>query len=137
MTEDKRFIMIKSNGLYVPIDEQQQYNFSGLKDESDCMRIINVLNILYDMKIENEKIANYLLEENEQLKKEVDFYKYFQKGTRELKRENKQLKEKLKRCRNWINSDKDDYELVLAFIKNKGYSLKDVLEYERELKKDD
>ena len=137
MTEDKRFIMIKSNGLYVPIDKQQQYNFSGLEDESDCMRIINVLNILYDMKVDNEKIANYLLEENEQLKKEVDFYKYFQKGTRELKRENKQLKEKLKRFRDWINSDKDDYELVLAFIKNKGYSLKDVLEYERGLKKDD
>ena len=50
-----------------------------------------------------------------------------------LAEENEQLKEELKRCRNWINSDKNDYELTLAFIKNKGYSLKDVLEYEKEL----
>ena len=52
----------------------------------------------------------------------------------ELNNENKHLKQKLKRCRNWLNSDKYDYELTLAFIKNKGYSLKDVLEYEKELK---
>ena len=51
-----------------------------------------------------------------------------------LEKENEQLIDDLKRCRNWINSDKDDYELTLAFIKNKGYSLKDVLEYEKELK---
>lgn len=50
-----------------------------------------------------------------------------------LQNENEQLKKELKRCRNWINSDKNDYELTLAFIKNKGYSLKDVLEYEKEL----
>ena len=43
------------------------------------------------------------------------------------------LKKELKRCKDWINSDKNDYELTLAFIKNKGYSLKDVLEYEKEL----
>ena len=53
---------------------------------------------------------------------------------KELKEENEQLIYDLKRCRDWINSDKDDYELTLAFIKNKGYSLKDVLEYEKELK---
>lgn len=53
-----------------------------------------------------------------------------------LSDENEQLKQQLKRCRDWINSDKDDYELTLAFIKNKGYSLKDVLEYEKELKND-
>ena len=47
--------------------------------------------------------------------------------------ENESLKAELKRCRDWINSDKNDYELTLAFIKNKGYSLKDVLEYEKEL----
>ena len=47
--------------------------------------------------------------------------------------ENEQLKKELKRCRNWLNSDKNDYNLTLAFIKNKGYSLKDVLEYEKRL----
>jgi len=112
MTENKRFGMIKSeiSGLYVPIDEQKSYNFFGLEDEYDCMRIVDALNNLYDMKVENGKIASAYLKENEQLKQE------------------------LKRCRNWLNSDKNDYELTLAFIKNKGYSLKDVLEYEKELK---
>ena len=59
---------------------------------------------------EIEKLVNHLLNQNEELKKE------------------------LKRCKDWINSDKNDYELTLAFIKNKGYSLKDVLEYEKELR---
>ena len=69
-------------------------------------------------------LINSQHEEKEQLKQE----------NKELKAENEELKEDLKRCRNWINSDKDDYELTLSFIKNKGYSLKDVLEYEKELK---
>ena len=51
-----------------------------------------------------------------------------------LNDENEQLKKELKRCRDWLNSDKNDYQLTLAFIKSKGYSLKDVLEYEKELK---
>ena len=51
-----------------------------------------------------------------------------------LNDENEQLKKELKRCRYWLNSDKYDYQLTLAFIKSKGYSLKDVLEYEKELK---
>ena len=50
-----------------------------------------------------------------------------------LYEENEQLKKELKRCRDWLNSDKNDYQLTLAFIKSKGYSLKDVLEYEKEL----
>ena len=52
----------------------------------------------------------------------------------DLLNENEELKEELKRCRDWLNSDKNDYQLTLAFIKSKGYSLKDVLEYEKELK---
>ena len=52
----------------------------------------------------------------------------------QLSDENEQLKQELKRCRCRLNSDKNDYQLTLAFIKNKGYSLKDVLEYEKELK---
>ena len=58
----------------------------------------------------------------------------YHEENKELIKENEELKEELKRCRNWINSDKNDYELTLSFIKNKGYSLKDVLEYEKELK---
>ena len=38
-----------------------------------------------------------------------------------LSEENEQLKKELKRWKDWINSDKNDYELTLAFIKNKGY----------------
>ena len=52
----------------------------------------------------------------------------------DLLNENEQLKKELKRCKDWLNSDKYDYQLTLAFIKNKGYSLKDVLEYEKERK---
>ena len=51
----------------------------------------------------------------------------------DLLNENEQLKKELKRCRDWLNSNKNDYQLTLAFIKSKGYSLKDVLEYEKEL----
>ena len=43
----------------------------------------------------------------------------------------KRLNKELKRCREWINSDKNDYELTLAFIKSKGFSLQDVLNYEK------
>lgn len=48
---------------------------------------------------------------------------------KQLEKENEQLKKDLKRCREWINTDKYDYETTLAFIKSKGYSLKDVLKY--------
>ena len=51
----------------------------------------------------------------------------------DLLNENEQLKKELKRCRDWLNSNKNDYQLTLAFIKSKGYSLKDVLEYEKKL----
>ena len=47
----------------------------------------------------------------------------------ELADENEQLKSELKRCKEWLNSDKYDYQTTLAFIKSKGYSLQDVLEY--------
>ena len=71
---------------------------------------------LRELNIEFKRINNKLKKEN-----------------KELKAENEDLKDDFKRCRNWLNSDKYDYELTLAFIKNKGYSLKDVLEYEKEL----
>ena len=46
--------------------------------------------------------------------------------------ENEQLKQELKRCRCRLNSDKNDYQLTLAFIKSKGYSLKDVVRWKNE-----
>lgn len=49
-----------------------------------------------------------------------------------LSKENKQLKSDLKRCKNFLNSDENDYQLALAFIRSKGYSLQDVLDYEKE-----
>ena len=62
----------------------------------------------------------------------VDFYELWE-FLNKLNDENEQLKKELKICRDWLNSDKNDYQLTLAFIKSKGYSLKDVLEYEKEL----
>ena len=54
----------------------------------------------------------------------------------EQEKEIQRLEKELKRCREWINSDKNDYELTLAFIKNKGFSLQDVLNYEKTLRKE-
>lgn len=53
------------------------------------------------------------------------------KKNNELKERIKELEKELQRCREWINSDKNDYELTLSFIKSKGFSLKDVLNYEK------
>ena len=39
-----------------------------------------------------------------------------------------------KRIKELSDENEQDYQLTLAFIKNKGYSLKDVLEYEKELR---
>ena len=69
---------------------------------------------------------NWLKEEELEEHMNVQYTKYSA-----LKKENKQLKKELERCKEWINSDKNDYELTLAFIKSKGYSLRDVLEYEK------
>ena len=84
-------------------------------------------------------VLNDYEKENEQLKQfNSQFAKVNREGVKKvqkLAKENEQLKKELKRCRDWLNSDKNDYQLTLAFIKNKGYSLKDVLEYEKELKK--
>ena len=71
---------------------------------------------------------DYIADSQQSFKK-VDLY-----DCCDLLNENEQLKKELKRCRDWLNSDKNDYQLTLAFIKSKGYSLKDVIEYEKELK---
>ena len=108
MTE-KRFGMIKSkiSGLYIPIDEQKYYNFSGFEDEYDCMRIVNALNNLYDMKVVNGKIASAYLKENEQLKKENE----------ELKQELKGMEELLKSYRKTIKHNAE----LLADATSNGY----------------
>lgn len=111
--------------------------------------------VAYVNSVDGFRIANKLTtlaEENEHLKSRVDYlgrkierernstHKQYAKWEKEaetkikeLSEENEQLKKELKRCRDWLNSDKNDYQLTLAFIKSKGYSLKDVLEYEKEL----
>lgn len=90
------------------------------EDALNVFEMIEELNYLNDC-------YNNLIDDNTEYVAEIN----------QIHKKNEQLKEELKRCRNWINSDKNDYELTLAFIKNKGYSLKDVLEYEKELKKND
>lgn len=70
----KRFGMIQSeiSGLYVPMDSWRIYNFRGMKNEYDCMRIVNVLNDLHDMRIEKEELVRQYLKENRILKTEND-----------------------------------------------------------------
>lgn len=77
------------------------------------------------------RLKNKELQEEIKLLKPTNAEQYEQ--IVQLQKENEYLKKQLKRFKDWINSDKYDYELTLAFIKNKGYSLKDVLEYEKEL----
>ena len=45
----------------------------------------------------------------------VDFYELWE-FLNKLNDENEQLKKELKRCRDWLNYDKNDYQLTLAFI---------------------
>ena len=54
------------------------------------------------------------------------------KALSKLQKENEQLKQELKRRRSRLKSDKNDYQLTLAFIKSKGYSLKDVVRWKNE-----
>lgn len=95
------------------------YMFDGFEDngkEMSPQEVEETLNRFQESSIEDYKKIKQLETEN-----------------KKFKVENEHLQKELKRCKNWINSDKYDYELTLAFIKNKGYSLKDVLEYEKEL----
>lgn len=80
-----------------------------------------------------ERVVDLLNEQHEQIERLKGNFKALDEVKCELADENEQLKKELKRCRDWLNSDKNDYQLTLAFIKSKGYSLKDVLEYEKEL----
>ena len=98
---------------------------------ASLLEIVNELNGLAEENYDNKAMIEFLSTENTQIMNELKTRTQIQ---HQLEEENEQLKEELKRCRDWINSDKNDYELTLAFIKNKGYSLKDVLEYEKELK---
>lgn len=97
---------------------------SSVTDTKDEMEDLCLL--LNELNDENEKLKIFLKAVNEELDLANRDYDI-------LEEENEQLKKELKRCRDWLNSDKNDYQLTLAFIKSKGYSLKDVLEYEKEL----
>ena len=94
--------------------------------EPNCANARSVLHLLNELSDNNPNEERHWY-----LKKMLD---KSWKQYHEQKDENEQLKKELKRCRDWLNSDKNDYQLTLAFIKSKGYSLKDVLEYEKELK---
>ena len=68
-------------------------------DEYDGNLFDNKMNTFYHIEDSDENIEvlcdrlNWLVEENEQLKQKVSFYKYFQKDARELEKENEQLKQ--------------------------------------------
>ena len=111
---------------------EKRFFYSDMKERRSPPCIIDMKGMRYCNLQEVVKPLNKLSDENEQLKKDATILVY---SNQEYRWENEQLKKELERCKDWINSDKNDYELTLAFIKNKGYSLKDVLEYEKELKK--
>ena len=114
---------------------------SGVSDGKEKLTVDECCNLLNTLNDENEKLKQsyaklkhrHSLLHDVCIEAECD-RDWYQKDVSSLEKENEQLKKELKRCKDWINSDKNDYELTLAFIKNKGYSLKDVLEYEKELK---
>jgi len=95
MTE-KRFGIIKTKtyGLYVPVDKMEVYNFSGFESEFDCIRVVNALNNLEEKRRENGKIACKYLEENEQLKHEVNYLQDRLDDYVLVEKENKELQGK-------------------------------------------
>jgi len=111
MTENKRFGMIKTqfNGLYVPIDEWDQFIFSSFESELDCMRIVNALNYLHEGAMNNGRIASELLNAKEQLEKE-----------------NKELKDKL------FEAEKD-YLIETADISDKLYLDEEIRKLKKEV----
>lgn len=122
---EKRFKLMYINEQYISANIFDNKTFIASVDIGGEL-LVELLNILHD---ENEQLQSFK-EQN------IREYTKLKKVCNECKKENEQLKQQLKRCKDWINSDKYDYELTLAFIKNKGYSLKDVLEYEKELKRE-
>ena len=121
------------------IDNDMDFNDKVGNYELNCIRD-NENKTFYFIadSIENVQLfvkrLNELHEENKKLKQVNEMLQMdFAMTERNLIEENEHLKKELKRCKDWLNSDKYDYQLTLAFIKNKGYSLKDVLEYEKEL----
>ena len=118
---------------FIPIFDGTDKRVVGAKDNGKIISFMDMFDLLNDLSDENEQLRK----ENDMLSCElsVSANKEISRNCRiaELEEENEQLKKELKRCRDWLNSDKNDYQLTLAFIKSKGYSLKDVLEYEKEL----
>lgn len=79
-------------------------------DDDGVAEIVELLNMLHEENILLEQskmeMANSLgreIDENEQLKQKVDFYKYFQKDARELEKENEQLKSENYRLQEEVN----------------------------------
>lgn len=167
MIENKRFTFKHFDWLQWHIYKDGDFFIEITNCEEDAKKLCDLLNELHEenkkLKIKKERyerlseireqeINNRILSlkefiencHNDAVKKALTNYFYstvneydLSAKYRRLKKENKELKKELKECKEWINSDKNDYELTLAFIKNKGYSLKDVLEYEKELKKNE
>ena len=126
-----------------PLTNKEVWNIlNNQEEEINTLQslIIDDEDKLEELKKENERYKFAYNELTSYINANFDEYmtqKKLNERIRELEKQNQQLKKGLKRCREWINSDKNDYELTLAFIKSKGYSLKDVLEYEKRLGKGD
>ena len=163
MTENKRFhfgYVLGDTGL---IDEQAEdkwfiencCNVSDLKKnwKNVCDKLNEVADENEQLKQTNQRLNDELQEtmgylalksgvekENEQLKRQIgnlehtkDFCADVCADCERLEKENEQLKQKLQQCRKFLN---DDLDIALGFISHKGYSLKDLKEYEKKLKGD-
>ena len=119
MSDYKRFI-VDDAGTLIDIETRDMYDI--------VEEVVDLLNKFEDITNQYYKHIKELEKENKQLQKDATTLVY---SNIDYRKENEHLKKELKRCKEWLNDDKNDYELTLAFIKHKGYSLKDVLEYEK------
>lgn len=127
----KRFTLSQNGTLHTVRDNVKNKPLGVFEFKDDEFPVYfcfhKIIDLLNDLNNENEHLkqdCSNLIDDNTEYVAEIN----------QMHKENEQLKKELERYRGWINSDKNDYELTLAFIKNKGYSLKDVLEYEKELR---
>lgn len=128
---DKRFTITQKEDYFYVRDEVNKKPMGMFEFKQDEFPVYFCFHKIIDL-------LNEQHEEIKELQRHLDLMRCGaltdDKRIKELSDENEQLKKELKRCKDWLNSDKNDYQLTLAFIKNKGYSLKDVLEYEKELR---
>lgn len=133
MTENKRF-KIRLADIWELIDYETKTILSVNNRANELIPVCDLLNGLHEERnyferkkeeflskwsiVHTENIQ--LRQENEQLKRKVDFYKYFQKDERELEKENEYLKKSIKRQQ----SSNDECAKLIEEQQNENEQLK-------------